>query len=547
MTRIDLHIHSGGVSGRRLVERVAALGFPVVRIDPDGHAKATAPCSWFERTVIESADLARALRGSMEQFDNKNQALLQPIPGVYLVALPPRYTEPNDLTPPVETRYAAFMLGQEFIDGEALRRLCDRAQLDWDATRQRADIQRLITAAEAQRLSHALHWMQEDASGRRVQREELHSLSEELSNNYEELSLIYKLSHSMTLNQPAEEFFREACAELHEVSSLNWIGLEIVGNQPRLKELQGQSYLAGRPGAPGEAERLGPRLVLDYADLREPAIIDDTTSLCPELSAHDKSLLIVPLRRDGVLLGMLFGGGRRDGEYLTSIDAKLCASISNNLAIFLENFMLFEDAQTLFLGTLHALTRAIDAKDSYTFGHSERVAALSKTLARAADLDEATAERIYLSGLVHDVGKIGVPEAVLCKAGRLTDQEFESIKMHPAIGAGIIRDIRQMEDLIPGVLHHHERWDGRGYPHRLTGLDIPLFGRVIGLADAFDAMSSNRTYRSALEHPRVLEEIRLNRGTQFDPELADVFLNLDFEPYFDMIRRHRAEKGLGSA
>ncbi|MEL7087887.1 MAG: HD-GYP domain-containing protein, partial [Planctomycetota bacterium] len=207
----------------------------------------------------------------------------------------------------------------------------------------------------------------------------------------------------------------------------------------------------------------------------------------------------------------------------------------------------FEDSQTLFLGTLHALTRAIDAKDSYTFGHSERVAALSRLLAQAADLDESTAERVYLSALVHDVGKIGVPESVLCKPGRLTDEEFELIKAHPEIGAKIIRDIRQMEDLIPGVMHHHERWDGRGYPHRLGGLDIPLFGRIIGLADAFDAMSSNRTYRSALDHERVLKEIRLNRGTQFDPELAERFFEIDFTPFFTLIHRHRAQANRGPA
>ena len=202
--------------------------------------------------------------------------------------------------------------------------------------------------------------------------------------------------------------------------------------------------------------------------------------------------------------------------------------------------MLFEDAQSLFVGTLHALTSAIDAKDSYTFGHSERVALLSQMLARAAGIDEPTVERIYLAGLVHDVGKIGVPEKVLCKPGRLTDTEFEQIKMHPDIGGRIIRDIRQMKDLIPGVMHHHERWDGRGYPGRLAEYDIPLFGRVIGLADAFDAMSSDRTYRKALEIDHVLEEIKTHAGRQFDPELAEIFIKLDFQPYFDLIDRHRA-------
>jgi HD-GYP domain-containing protein (c-di-GMP phosphodiesterase class II) len=204
--------------------------------------------------------------------------------------------------------------------------------------------------------------------------------------------------------------------------------------------------------------------------------------------------------------------------------------------------MLYEDMHAMFLGMLHALTSAIDAKDSYTHGHTERVAKLSHMLAEAAGLDRETVERVYISGLVHDVGKIGVPESVLCKPGKLTDDEFGLIKMHPEIGARILQDIRQMQDLLPGVMHHHERWDGNGYPHGLAEKDIPLFGRLIGLADAFDAMISTRTYRSAMDLDTVLGEIRRCAGTQFDPELAEVFLQLDFQPFFHLLKKHQHEK-----
>lgn len=547
MTQLSPNVQPETSLSRRLAERVAALGFPLLRIDADGQAKTTAPCSWFERTVAESSDLTRAIRSATDQLAQDNTGLVEPIEGIYLAPLQTATAFAPEPLPSGAVRYAVMMLGQAFVEGEPLRRLCDRAQIDWQTTHHRADTQRLVSATEAQRLATVLQWMQDDDTRRHVQRDELRSLSEELSNNYEELSLLYTLSNSMALNQPAEAFFNEACSELQEVSHLNWVGLQITCNQARLKTLQGKNFLAGRPGHPKAAKQLGSELIETHGHHREPVIVDDTRALCPQLAGHDKSILVVPLWRDGSLMGVLFGGGRRDEQHLTSIDAKLCASISNNLAIFLENYMLFEDAQALFLGTLHALTRAIDAKDSYTFGHSERVAKLSKMLALAADLGENTAERIYLAGLVHDVGKIGVPESVLCKTGRLTDEEYESIKTHPAIGADIIQDIRQMEDLIPGVLHHHERWDGRGYPHQLGGLDIPLFGRVIGLADAFDAMSSNRTYRSALDHSKVLEEIRQNCGTQFDPELAEVFLELEFEPYFELILRHRAQTSRGPA
>src|SRR5690606_20290161 len=130
--------------------------------------------------------------------------------------------------------------------------------------------------------------------------------------------------------------------------------------------------------------------------------------------------------------------------------------------------------------------------------HSERVAYMATRLGEAIGLDAETAQRLHIAGLVHDVGKIGVPEAVLCKPGRLTDEEFKLIKLHPEIGHRILRDIPQLADVLPGVLSHHERWDGKGYPHGLAGEEIPMFGRLIAIADSFDAMSSTRTYRSAM-------------------------------------------------
>jgi putative two-component system response regulator len=132
-----------------------------------------------------------------------------------------------------------------------------------------------------------------------------------------------------------------------------------------------------------------------------------------------------------------------------------------------------------------------------------------------------------------------VPESVLTKPGKLTKEEFDIIKTHPRIGGRILQDIRQMQDLLPGVLYHHERFDGRGYPDGLSGEAIPLFGRVICLADSFDAMTSNRTYRQALPLDKVLEEIRDCSGTQFDPHLADVFVTLDFTPFQQMLENHR--------
>jgi HD-GYP domain-containing protein (c-di-GMP phosphodiesterase class II) len=139
------------------------------------------------------------------------------------------------------------------------------------------------------------------------------------------------------------------------------------------------------------------------------------------------------------------------------------------------------------------------------------------------------------------VGKIGVPEAVLQKPGRLDPEEFEQIKKHPEIGARILRDVKQIQDIIPGVLHHHERYDGKGYPAGLAGENIPLMGRIICLADCFDAMTSSRTYRKALPLEVALTEIRRCAGTQFDPTLADAFLEIAPATLAELLKDHRQQ------
>ncbi|HWP40223.1 MAG TPA: HD-GYP domain-containing protein, partial [Tepidisphaeraceae bacterium] len=247
-----------------------------------------------------------------------------------------------------------------------------------------------------------------------------------------------------------------------------------------------------------------------------------------------------PPQRQEQLLGCLFALDKLTGEFDT-VDCKLLCAIANESAIFLENSMLYEDARGLMMGLLHSLVSAVDAKDTYTCGHSERVALLSRMLAQQANLGERFAERVYMAGLLHDVGKIGVPEAVLQKTGRLTPEEYDQIKKHPEIGARILRDIRQIEDIIPGVLHHHERYDGKGYPAGLAAENIPLIGRVICLADCFDAMTSSRTYRKALPLEVALTEIRRCSGTQFDPELTDAFLRIRVERFRELLASHQPQ------
>lgn len=178
----------------------------------------------------------------------------------------------------------------------------------------------------------------------------------------------------------------------------------------------------------------------------------------------------------------------------------------------------------LFLATIKSLAAAIDAKDPYTRGHSERVATFSVAIARELGLDERALERVQIAALLHDVGKIGIEDAVLRKPERLTDAEYAIIKRHPEMGASIMAPIRQLKDIIPGMRHHHEALDGSGYPDGLAGGEIPLMARIIAVADTFDAMTSDRLYQKAMDDDFVIRTLTRLAGSRLDPKAVQAFI-----------------------
>ena len=189
----------------------------------------------------------------------------------------------------------------------------------------------------------------------------------------------------------------------------------------------------------------------------------------------------------------------------------------------------------LFIHVVQSLADAIDAKDTYTNGHSSRVAEYSMEIARRAGYPAQRQSDIYMMGLLHDVGKIGIPDAVINKPARLTEEEYEIIKTHPVMGARILKNIQEMPKLATGARWHHERYDGRGYPDGLKGGDIPEEARIIAVADAYDAMTSRRSYRGVMSQEKVRSEIEKGRGTQFDPRFADIMLAMiDEDPDYHM-------------
>ena len=175
---------------------------------------------------------------------------------------------------------------------------------------------------------------------------------------------------------------------------------------------------------------------------------------------------------------------------------------------------------------MQTLANTIDAKDPYTNGHSLRVAKYSMEIAKRFGKPKKEQKKIYHMGLLHDIGKIGVPDEIINKDTKLTDEEFQAIRQHPAIGSDILKTIEQMPEIMVGARWHHERYDGRGYPDGLKGEDIPEYARIIGVADAYDAMTSQRSYRGILSQEVVRGEIERGRGTQFDPQFADIMIQL---------------------
>ncbi|MEI7473143.1 MAG: HD domain-containing phosphohydrolase [bacterium] len=189
--------------------------------------------------------------------------------------------------------------------------------------------------------------------------------------------------------------------------------------------------------------------------------------------------------------------------------------------------ILAKDLRELFFTTVKSISSALDAKDAYTHGHSYRVTMYALILACAMNIDDETKEQIEIAGLMHDIGKIGVPEGILCKAGKLTNDEFDVIKQHPGMGRKILSEINKLDDVSFWLGSHHERWDGKGYPLGLKGDEIPLPARILSVADTYDAMTSNRSYRKGLAHSVAIEEIQKCTGAQFDPEITRIFMELE--------------------
>jgi HD-GYP domain-containing protein (c-di-GMP phosphodiesterase class II) len=264
-------------------------------------------------------------------------------------------------------------------------------------------------------------------------------------------------------------------------------------------------------------------LVLDaQADPRHFSGIDNISGI------QTRSVLAVPLMSQPVILGeeagtaqaRIIGGletvNRVEGHF-TQDDTQLLRALANQAATVLHIANLYADANTLFLDTIKALVAAVDAKDPYTEGHSQRVSEFSVAIARQLGLSQEVIRQVRIGSLLHDVGKIGIQDSILLKPGPLTTEEYRVMKRHPSIGAAIMGKVRMLEEELPALDQHHERIDGKGYPLGLEGDQISLIGRIVAVADVFDAITSDRPYRQAVSSQEAIYMLRENTKGHLDP------------------------------
>jgi len=260
-------------------------------------------------------------------------------------------------------------------------------------------------------------------------------------------------------------------------------------------------------------------------------------------SAHVRSAMCAPLVNRGKVLGIIYLDSTNESNLFAKDDLSLLSAMALKAGIALDNARLYDDMRNLFFNTVETLVRAIQARDQYTSGHSSRVSRYCLQIAEKLDLDTKDKHHVYLTSMLHDIGKIGIPDDLLNRPGRLSEEEMEKVRQHPSMGASMLQALGQMHPIVPFIKHHHEAYDGSGYPDGLKGDKIPLVSRIVSVADTYDAMTSDRPYRKARSKMEAIEELKRCAGSAFDPKVVNAFLEvLDEQSTVEISRPEAPEK-----
>ncbi len=316
-----------------------------------------------------------------------------------------------------------------------------------------------------------------------------------------------------------------------------------------LRSSLGAEAVAWVPRSPGESPVVSGQVdgmnATSYRELALPAGRDTAQVTRPGARGRGPRRLATPVRQfvkaTAGSAGWLVAVNPPEGRSFLPSEVERIHYVASLIDTQRANSSIYAELKGLLFGVIRALTAAIDAKDPYTSGHSERVARIAVRLAEQLALPDSRRADLYVAGLLHDVGKIGIDDDVLKKASPLSDDEYLKIQAHVEIGVTILRDLKKLEHILPGVRHHHESYDGTGYPDRLAGDAIPVEARILAVADSFDAMSSNRPYRKRLGLNQIDAIFREGSGRQWDPRVVDALFACRAE--VESIR----QKGLGES
>ncbi len=355
---------------------------------------------------------------------------------------------------------------------------------------------------------------------------EIEDLSSEIVRLYEELALSYSLSSKLGSEMDVDTICRRMLEEADKMLSASNMSIMLLEGNAGLLHTRcciGRDADTARELTFDSTSDFIGHIFRQGVPVTVCDIHRDRRFMLPYPA---KSVLFVPLVTDDKTIGLLLASDKQSGEEFWSQELKLMGMLATETAASIRKAQLYESISNMFINTVESFATAIDAKDPYTYGHSKRVARISVAICKELGMAKKETKLVELAAYLHDIGKIGTPEDILHKPGALRPEEFEKIKEHPAKGAAILSNISEFSDIIKWIRHHHEWYDGKGYPDRIAAEDIPIEARIITIADAYDAMTSDRPYRKGMPIDEVIKIMEEFNRSQFDPDILSVFRRL---------------------
>lgn len=390
------------------------------------------------------------------------------------------------------------------------------------------DIQRLREAVDTA-LQHEEKELRLELKRRELETQQLKQMNQKLDRTIFELSILHEIGKTVNSTLEIDKIV-SIILEMGRQTVNADRATVVLYHRDQAEIKLNLTYSAFEADKPADLNLTDRRAVQWVTLNRQPLFVPDVqadASLRQYLEGREGlgSLMAVPLKRKAQTLGVIVLAARTGGTHFLPDDLTFISTLANQAAIAIENAQLYEELQDYFADTIGALVAAVEAKDTYTYGHSARVTRYSLLIADQLGLNSVEQRRLEYLALLHDVGKIGIDEKILRKASQLDEKEWAIIRNHTSIGGSIIRPIKFLPKGDRVIRHHHERFDGHGYPDGLSGEDIPLFSRIIAVADAFDAMTTIRPYRDTLQVGDAMAELRRCSGGQFDPRLVSLFVH----------------------